>query len=325
MSLSGVLGQENALRMLRGAMRRGRLAAAYLFTGEPGVGKRHTAVNFAKALNCLRPVEGEDHRDACEACPSCRKIASGSHPDFMMLVPENDMIKVGQIRGIEESLSYKAYEGRTRVVVVDDAELMNISAANAFLKTLEEPAAGSMIILVSSAPEMLPETIRSRCSRVNFRPLSTEAAMQVILGLVKGKKAAEARTLARLSMGRPGLALGEDLLRKRARFLAAMEKMLDAGGKPTWRDRQEMKRWFDMSLLFLRDMAVQKITGSDEALINADIAEKVRAAGGGAPLEVIISCYERLLGVRNNLGFNLNKGITWNYAGSVMGELTADG
>jgi hypothetical protein len=100
--------------------------------------------------------------------------------------------------------------------------------------------------------------------------------------------------------------------------------MLGAEGKPTWRDRGDIERWFDMSLLLVRDMAVLRITGGGEGLINRDIADRVKAMSGGAALEGIIDCYERLLRVRNTLGFNLNKGITWNYASGIMGGLISD-
>jgi len=316
MSLRDVIGQDRALRMIRGAMKSGRLAASYLFAGEDGIGKKFAALNLARALNCLDPVDAGGARDACGRCASCRKIDSGSHPDFVLLAPENSLIKVEQVRRLEEALSYKSFEGGLKVAVVDEAETMNASAANAFLKTLEEPPPGSLIILVSSRPDKLPATIRSRCSRINFRPLSPADC-----GKVLGKAGRESEALHRLSMGRPGLAAREDLLAERESFLDVLRRMLSGEGKPVWAERRDMERWIDMALIFLRDMAAAKVAGTSAALINGDMAERLRAMGARASLEGIIECNEKLGRLRDALLFNLNKGITWNYASSLMGEL----
>jgi DNA polymerase-3 subunit delta' len=346
MSLKDVRGQEAAMRVLTGAMSRGRLASAYLFAGEQGIGKRLTAMNFAKALNCQGPAsDGGGFADSCDRCPSCRKIEAGAHPDVLVLAPEGGaseeggskggarekkhIIRVDEIRRLLEALSLKPHEARTRVAVVDDAETMNDEAANAFLKTLEEPSATDIIILVSSAPDLLPETVRSRCSRVNFRPLPTSACAELITEKAMGKRPAPegggAEALALLSMGRPGLALEGGLLAERDRFLDALGRMLGIEDKPTWKNREEIERWLDMAMLFLRDAAVMGITGDRGALINGDRPEVAAKLSARRSPEVIIDCYERLLAVRRAMGFSLNKGITWNYAGSLMGELIGDG
>lgn len=308
--------------MLMGAMERGRVATSYLFAGEQGVGKRLTAVNFVKALNCASPVMVPGRRDSCEECPSCMKINSLSHPDFMIVEPEGGIIKVEKVRDVAEALSWRSHEGGLKAVIVDDAECMNISASNAFLKTLEEPSPDSVIILVSSGPGLLPETIRSRCSRVNFRPLSTSGCMEVLKRRLKGRKAEGAGLLARLSMGRPGLAVREDLVKARGRFLDSLGGLLSGGEKPVWRDREDILRWFDIALLVLRDMAVLKIRGGD-GLVNSDIEAELSAMASASSPERIMECYEGFLRVRGTLRFNLNKGITWNHAAGLWAGLSA--
>lgn len=332
MALKDVIGQEDALGILRKALSRRRLASSYLFAGQQGTGKRFTALNLAKALNCLRPVDG----DACDTCHSCMTISAGTHPDFILIEPngaqikveaiedlEEDVdtqapprklrtIKVDAIRGLEEALSLRPYGGGIKVAVVDDAETMNQNAANAFLKTLEEPPGGSIIILVSSSPDMLPLTIRSRCLRVNFAPLSPPACREVL----ERAGVPEPERLARLSMGRPGLAVKEDLLNLRNGFIETLGK-----AAVPWKDGVEMQMWLDFSLLLLRDMAALKITGDSGGLINRDIAAKVEAMSRNAAEKVIIDCYGKLLTLRNSVRFNLNKGITWNYANAVLGQL----
>jgi DNA polymerase-3 subunit delta' len=316
MALRDVIGQDNALRILRGAIERGRVASSYLFAGEDGIGKRFTAVNLARALNCQDPTEG----DACGACPSCVKMEAGTHPDFKLIEPDGGQIKVEQIRQVEEVLSLKSYEGGMKTVVVDDAELMNTYAANAFLKTLEEPAPQSLIVLVSSNPDWLPMTIRSRCSRVNFSPLAPEACAAVISKNLGAKKAGSVDALVRLSMGRPGLVLGEDPVKERDEFLGTLKKMLRREGRPAWRERGDMQRWLEMSLMFLRDMAVLNAGLGEEALLNEDIAQEIEKMGRGASLEGILGCYDKLLKLSSELRFNPNKAVTWNFAGSALEE-----
>ena len=125
---------------------------------------------------------GDSHSeiDACDECPSCRKIDKGIHPDFLLISPDSGQIRIDEIRAIDDALSLKAFEGRYKIVIVDDADTMNQYAANAFLKTLEEPPEDSLLVLISSNPDHLPDTIKSRCSRLNFTPLSDEACAKVI-------------------------------------------------------------------------------------------------------------------------------------------------
>ncbi len=314
MALKDVIGQESALRVLRGAMKRGRMATSYLFAGEEGIGKRFTALNLAKALNCKSPVEG----DACEECASCRKINAGTHIDFRVVEPDGEQIKVEQVREVEEALSLKPYEDGMKVVVVDDAEQMNTYAANAFLKTLEEPAPQSLIMLVSSNPDWLPMTIRSRCSRVNFTPLSPEACEEVIRETLGTKKSDKVDALVRFSMGRPGLVLREDPVKARDKFMGALLKMLRREGRCAWKERADMKRWIEMALMMLRDMAVLSITGDAGGLLNEDIAPELKRMSRGATTDSIVQCYGKLMGLAGELRFNPNKAVTWNYAGSVL-------
>jgi len=292
------------------------VASSYLFAGEEGVGKRFTAINLAKALNCQNPVEG----DACEECPACVKMNAGTYPDFRVVETDGGQIKVEQIREVEELLSLKSFEGGTKTVIVDDAELMNTYAANAFLKTLEEPAPQSLIILVSSNPDWLPMTIRSRCSRVNFTPLSPEACEAVITKELGGEKPEKVDALVRLSMGRPGLVLGEDPVRERDEFMETLRKMLSREGRPTWKERGDMQRWIEMAIMLLRDMAALRAGAGEETLLNEDIARELDRMGKGASVESIIECYGKLLKLSSELRFNPNKAVTWNYAGSALEE-----
>jgi DNA polymerase-3 subunit delta' len=334
--LTDIIGQEKAVGMLSGILERQRLASSYLFSGESGIGKKLTAINFAKALNCLNAVASDTGQatddknsllpavtryasritdlDACDRCEACLKIEAGSHPDLKLISPEDRQIKIDEIRLVDEALSFRPFEGRKKVVIVDDADTMNIAAANAFLKTLEEPPEDSVIILISSRPDRLPATIRSRCSRVNFVTLSLESCKKVLRGKVPDE---ELEALARLSMGKPGLALSSGLKEEITWFSGLLKGMLDAE-KDSWASREDMDRWFEQALIMMRDAAVLQITGDAARLVNADLREYASKMGKSTDLQVIIETYKELFLVKGLLMFNLNKSITWNYTASIL-------
>jgi DNA polymerase-3 subunit delta' len=320
MSLKDIIGQEKAVGMLSGVIRRQRIASSYLFCGEPGIGKKTVAINFAKALNCKKTeadgyqLAADSSGDACDECESCIKIDAGTHPDFLVVSPEERQIRIEEIRTIDDALSFKPFEGRKKVVIVDEAEAMNLPAANAFLKTLEEPPEDSIIILVTSRPDLLPATIRSRCFRVNFSSLSSEACRRVLAGKIE---ATDIDLLVRLSMGRPGVILSSDPVEERLWFLTLFKGMLNAE-KDGWTSRDDMDRWFEHAFILLRDMAVMQITGGANGLINTDLKEYLSALNKSVDLNVIIYIHKELSRLKGLLLFNLNKSVTWNYTSSLL-------
>jgi DNA polymerase-3 subunit delta' len=333
MALRDIIGQDKAVNILLRTIQRGRLPSSYLFAGESGIGKKFTAVNLAKAVNCLKmnseytppspPLAkgGYGGVDACDECASCKKIDAGVHPDFLFISPVAGQIRIEEIRAINNILSLKPFEGREKVVIIDEADTMNPFASNAFLKTLEEPPKDSLIILVSSNPDRLPDTVRSRCSRVNFTPLSYQLCKKVIeaVNSQKGAKKTdeELSTLVRLSMGRPGLAFTGDLTEERAWFINLLKGMLNAE-KDGWTSKEEMERWFDLILIMLRDIAIMKITQDETNLINIDLRNYLNKLSNSMDLKVIIEHYQRLSSLRGYLNFNLNRSLMWNYTGSLL-------
>jgi DNA polymerase III subunit delta' len=155
---------EPAAQRLQGAFDAGRLPSALLIHEAPGVGAMALAVRFAQLRLCAGA------RPPCGECTHCRRVASGEHPDFMLVGPDPEsklgQISVDQIRELSRHLALSSYEGRGTVVVVQPADALNRNAANALLKTLEEPRADAHLILLTSAPSLLPATIRSRCQKL---------------------------------------------------------------------------------------------------------------------------------------------------------------
>src|SRR3990172_246416 len=174
MTFHDILGHDRPVAILKRALAQDTLAHAYLFSGEAGIGKKMTALALAAALHCgdLRENIG------CGVCPSCRMAASLSHPDVHILAGDGGEIKIDQIRQVQADLALKPFQGEKKVLIVDGAEDMNPASANAFLKTLEEPPGDTLIVLISSMPQGLLPTIRSRCQEIRFHPLSLRTLPQ---------------------------------------------------------------------------------------------------------------------------------------------------
>lgn len=178
MNFSDIRDQHVAVRFLRQVLAQKRMPNGALFWGPEGVGKRSTAIAFAKALNCSA---GKD--DACGECLSCRKIEHGNHPDLKIIKPtgKTRTIKVALVDEMIDLSSYRPFEAAWRVFIIQDAERMNEPSQNHFLKTLEEPPSATVFLLLSEFPRMLLPTIRSRCQQVRFGALRMETVKSVLL------------------------------------------------------------------------------------------------------------------------------------------------
>ena len=170
------IGHQQSIALLQAAFTHKRLAHAYLFHGEEAIGKRLTAICLAQALSCEQPPEAEG-LDSCGVCRSCQQIEARTHPDFFVIEPDQEQatqqIKIEQVREIEHQIMYRPLIGERKICLINDADRMTIGAANALLKTLEEPPAHSLFLVISSRPAALPATIRYSNSRHSSGPLNS--------------------------------------------------------------------------------------------------------------------------------------------------------
>ncbi|HID07564.1 MAG TPA: DNA polymerase III subunit delta' [Armatimonadetes bacterium] len=216
MGLQRIIGNRYVIALLMRAFARQHIAHAYLFTGPSHLGKRTTALEWAKLLNCERPITEQDLCDACDECASCYHIAQGTSLDVQLIRPvpteraltdggRGYSIRIDDMRQLRTDAQLATRHSRWKVYIVDDAEHMTDEAANCVLKTLEEPPLNVVIILVTANYRALPRTVVSRCQVVRFRLVPSSELIHALCE--RGASHADAQIYACMARGRPGLAL----------------------------------------------------------------------------------------------------------------------
>ena len=208
MSWHSVRGHDRIVETLRTNLRHGRFHHAFLFVGPAGVGKRTFARTLAQALLCEQTLESD--LDPCGECPGCVQVMASTHPDLLEVARPEDRqeLPIRVIRDLCADFSLKPARGIRKVAIVDDVDDMNDEAANAFLKTLEEPPPGAVLILIGTSAELQLETIVSRCQVVRFDPLSETELTELLLDRRIVEDRPEAARLAALSEGSVSRAIG---------------------------------------------------------------------------------------------------------------------
>ena len=297
--LRDVAGHRRLVSLLSRAVARETLPPSLLFAGPRGVGKFTTAAALAQVINCTDPRSSKTlERDACGECPSCRRIARGVYSDVLTVAPgETGNIKIDQVRSVIDSAGYRPFEGRRRVVIIDEADAMVHEAQSAFLKTLEEPPSASIFILVSSVPDALMATVRSRCSRLRFGSLP-EAEIADLLKSRHDYSDVDARAVAADAEGSIGRALSSqsaDLVaaREDARHLLdqtarisdparrlGLAKELTGKKKTLPEERHQLATCLHALGSILRDVAVLSVRGDERLLANPDLASALGPTAG---------------------------------------------
>jgi DNA polymerase-3 subunit delta' len=300
MPLSQLEGQPRALAQLRAAIASSHPHHAYLFAGPSGAGKADAALRFAQAVNCDRDPDG------CGACENCAAIARGAHPDIATIEagggdgPSRE-IKVQQIRDLCASLQLRAVTARRKVARILGADRMNPSAQNALLKTLEEPPPRTLLILVTSSEDRLLTTVRSRCLRVAFSPLSPSVLTERLVS-EDHLPLPEARWRAALALGSLERARGFDdrSLERRRETCAEVSRLLSstAGGAAALlqamvlgerlgAERERAVEWLEAAAWILRDLLLLAGGASPDALVHREISPDLGVRGAPSAPRVL--------------------------------------
>ena len=300
MPLSSVIGHAHLIALLRTAVARDRVPQSLLFSGPEGVGKRTAALALAQAVNCpqrgsqrsvkgrARASAGSPEDDACGVCPTCQRIARGQHTDVTVIDKADEAsIKIKRLRErLIDVVGYRPFEGRRRVFVIEPADELTVEAQDALLKTLEEPPASALLVLVSAYADTLLPTVQSRCRRLRFAPLSDPDVVRVLAERC-GIEPPRAKLMAVGAAGSVGRALQEetgDLADDRDAALALLQASTrpDVGGRlkaaaafaqhgSKRRDRDALGDRLALLGALCRDAAALQ-AGAERSLTNGDLA-----------------------------------------------------
>lgn len=328
-----IVGNENVKNVFRRLLRSQRLPNSLLFVGENGVGKKPFALELAKAFVCRNPIDSE----ACDECSAClradkfnipgnadkndefKKVFFNEHPDIGIVTAYKNNIFIDAIRALETESNFRPFEAKARFFIIDEAEKMNDAAANALLKTLEEPSPTSHIFLLTSRPNALLQTIRSRCQTVRFAPIE---AKEIENHLLQTKKFApdDAALLAKISRGSIGRALNLDLDKfreqreailkvveslivnhNRAVLLKVAEEMNDAKNKDNYNN------YLDILQTVIHDIWLLNL--KEAKIINADVQIQLNRLAKNADRKRLAEWLKEIETLRENFTVNLNKKI----------------
>lgn len=281
-----LVGHERIRALTGAALAAGRLPPSLLLSGPAGVGKRTFAVELSRALLCAAP----SGIGPCGRCAACSRSGRGLHPDLMVVAPDGASVKIEQVRDLVREVMGRPFEAARRAFVVDEAHLMTEQAQNALLKSLEEPPPTSFLFLVTSQPQALLTTIRSRCQALRFGTLS-RAALAAHLQEAVGLGPGEAALRAALGGGSVGAALTLDIDTYRA-FREEWVAYLAAARPPGVLDRMAVAdRLADSDdpvlalttlRALLRDVAALRAGGAAERLLNPDLSGRLAALAGSS-------------------------------------------
>lgn len=339
LSLNTFLGNARAVEILKRAMEQGRLPHAMIFAGPAGVGKCTLALLIAQSLNCLSPVQGA----ACGECSPCKRILSmiegrhleclslkgdgfcgdcancrtraKRHPDVWLVEPEKSMIGIEQVRTLISEIAFQPLEARYRVVIFDPAEQMKVEAHNSMLKTLEEPPSRTVLILVTTNPYMLLETIRSRSRLLLFGGIPQDA-IQRFLVKYEGRSPEEARLAAALSQGSLAAALSFNtkeyreirtqalqfvaMISRRSSFAEASALLAQAT-----KEKQSFQIWIESATTLLQDIYYAGI--SEDRVGQRDLLDELKPLARAIPRSLLVSAIGALGKLKSDLRINVNR------------------
>jgi DNA polymerase-3 subunit delta' len=303
-----IIGHDRQKEILRRALAAGRIPHAYLFEGPEGVGKRLVALALARAIFC---------RDGgCGDCPACRKVDHHNHPDLHLVEPDGSFIRIEQVRDLQREFAFRPLEASRKICLIDGADRLNPAAANALLKTLEEPAGNALLILLAAQGENVLPTIRSRCQRLPFCRLPRERLREVLQDRL-GLEEAASHVLAALSEGSFCRALGKnrELFLERRRELLKGLTALSGGSivpllefaRQLAEDKEHLPDILEIFQVFYRDVLLYLHGCPEDDLVNLDLLEKIRRAGSRETPASLLRKLEALAAGRRHLDRNVNR------------------
>ena len=314
MKIADVVGHLRPKRILQNALSENRAAHAYLFQGPEGVGKTTLAKAFANTLLC-----GEGVIDACGECDTCRRFVEGLIPDFFVIEPQGNNIKIEQVRDLQKKALFKPYEAAGKVYLIEKAETMTRDAANCLLKILEDPPPDTKFLLTTVNSYNLLPTIVSRCQLLTLGKVAPAEIKRMLINNSRGDPET-AVLLATLCNGLPGqawkMAEPEKGLKIRETVFELYEKVIEGSINELIKTAEELEKKKDIIpevleqlLLWYRDMLIWKQTSDQKLIINIDKMEWLKThsenKGKNSLIKSIESIIEAKMQINRNVNFRL--------------------
>ncbi len=275
MDFKEIIGHEKIIESLKSSIKNNTTSHAYLFQGEEGIGKKKLSYAFSKALLCLSETD-----KPCNTCTSCKRFDSGNNPDFFHIEAEKNLIKVKLIEDIQREMTTAPLNSNKKVIIIEEAHLMNRESTNKLLKTLEEPPEFVHIILTSSNPFQLLPTILSRVQIINFYPVAKEE-IQALLMDRYGKDETSAKFITQFTKGAIGksinLAESQDLFERRDKLLKILDSIITGDKTKVFysidffeENQEDIDEILDIIIYYFRDLLIYKRIGNTSLIINKD-------------------------------------------------------
>ena len=316
MSFKDIIGQERAIKILTKSLKKSKVSSSYIFVGSEGTGKKLTAIEFAKALNCL---DLKKNIEACENCQSCNEINKRYSPDLKIVEATKDSIKIEQIREIRKDIELKPFKNRKKVYIIDKAEKMTLEASNCLLKTIEEPPYYAIIILICSRIDPILPTIVSRCQIINFGLITSIKIKELSLSKIKNIEKEKAEIISKLAQGSIGkafkLSTDKEYFIRRETLLNYLSTIVPGKYSNDFFEKvdkiifeiDKIEEILEIIKLWYRDILIIKKTGKQKYIVNCDKLEMLGKKSQVYSQKMLIDILNYLELAEEYLTKNVNK------------------
>ena len=316
MSFKDIIGQERVIKILIKSLKEDKISSSYIFVGSEGTGKKFTAIEFTKTINCLNLNK---KLEVCDNCHSCNEINKQCCPDLKIIEPIKSSIKIEQIREMRKEIGLKPFKNKKKIYIIDKAEKMTLEASNCLLKTIEEPPYYAIIILICSRIDPILPTIVSRCQIINFGLITSIKIKELSLSKIKNIEKEKAEIISKLAQGSIGKAFklltDKEYFIRRETLLNYLSTIVPGKYSNDFFEKVEkiileidkIEEILEIIKLWYRDILIIKKTGKQKYIVNCDKVEMLGKKSQVYSQKMLIDILNYLELAEEYLTKNVNK------------------